>query len=259
VNRLLYDFGLLITRPEVQARKLAHALRNAGGVPLLYPTIEIAEVENPAPALAVINALDQFDWAIFISANAVEKAFAMIGQRVWPATLQTAAVGAATATALRAKGLTQVISPTDRADSEALLALAPMQTVAGKRIVIFRGAGGRETLAHTLSDRGAQVTYCECYRRLLPSYSPNQLDSWLAQKKIDAISVMSGESLLNLLSLARDRSATLKTIPLIVHHSRVVELASAHGFAHINLCPPDDDALITVLESLSLAKLAQTR
>jgi uroporphyrinogen-III synthase len=255
----LHHFGVLITRPAAQAQKLAQALHAAGGVPLIYPTIEITDIKNPAPALAVLDKLEQFDWAIFISANAVEKAFTLMGPRGWPAKLPVAAVGAATAAALQARGVTQVIFPADRADSEALLALPPMQSVQHKCMLIFRGEGGRETLAHTLTDRGAQVTYCECYRRDVPSYASDPLGPWLAQKKIDAIDVMSGESLSNLLSLAGSHAPALKTLALIVHHPRVAELAAAHGFGHVKLCPPDDGALITVLESLSLAKLAQAR
>jgi uroporphyrinogen-III synthase len=252
----LHDFGVLITRPAGQAARLAQSLRAAGAAPLLFPTIEIADTDNPVAAKSQLASLANFNWAIFISANAVEKTFSlMTPEKTWPQDLATAAIGAATAQALREHGVANVLMPKDGYDSEALLALAEFQSIQHSRIVIFRGQGGRETLRQTLTARGAEVIYCETYRRIKPSLTNPHLHLWLEQNKIHAIDVMSAESLDNLLALAGSASAALKKIPLITHHPRVAHTARDAGFNLILTCLPDDASLLAVLKPLSLGKL----
>lgn len=251
----LRGLGLLITRPAAQAQRLAHKILTAQGEPILFPTLEIADTDKPEAAGAILASLGSFDWAIFISANAVEKTFSLIGQAAWPEKLAVAAIGAATAEALRNHGLKKILSPVENFDSEALLALAEFQTIKNLRIVIFRGEGGRETLKQTLAARGAEVIYCETYRRIKPVAPINYLLQCLAQKKIHAIDVMSGESLANLLELAGESAVLLKTIPLITHHPRVAQIGQDCGFRLVFTCAPGDAALIHMLESLSLGKL----
>ena len=64
----------MVTRPAHQAAHLAESIRAAGGNALLFPVIEIADIEDARPLLALIDRLDEFDWAIFVSPNAVNKA-----------------------------------------------------------------------------------------------------------------------------------------------------------------------------------------
>ncbi len=252
----LRGLGVLITRPAGQAQRVAQHIRAAGGDALLYPTIEIAPTDDPQTAEKILHSLAEFDWAIFISANAVEKTFSLLPPGLtWPTTLKVAAIGAATAQALREQGVEKIYAPQESFDSEALLALPEMQSVRQTRVVIFRGQGGRETLKQTLVARGAEVVYCASYRRIKPAAPPHDLPLWLAQKKIDATDVMSRESLDNLLDLAGDAATALKIIPLITHHPRVAQAAREAGFLQVFTCAPGDPALMAVLETLSLGKL----
>ena len=73
--------------------------------------------------------------AIFVSAHAVEQR-TRGGARArprGPQALRVAAVGEATAQALRNSGFTRVISPPERHDSDALLQLPQLQAVARRR------------------------------------------------------------------------------------------------------------------------------
>ena len=148
-----------------------------------------------------------------------------------PEHIKVAAVGKGSARQLNKHGVSVDIFPSQQFNSEALLAMDEMQAVAAKRIVIFRGEGGRELLADTLSSRGAIVEYAECYRRSKPEVSANELLAALSQGKLDIVTATSNEGLQNLYDMVAEpgRSALLK-LHLIVVSERSKRLAEALGF-----------------------------
>ena len=144
-SRLLDGVGILVTRPAHQADNLCRLIESEGGKAIRFPVLEILDPDNLDALDATIDRLDAFDIAIFISPNAVQKAVNRVrSQREWPKNLHIAAVGRSSAKALDKLGLPTDIFPKTRFNSEALLELKQMQDVQGKKIVIFRGEGGRE-------------------------------------------------------------------------------------------------------------------
>ncbi len=221
---------VLVTRPRAQAEALARAIRADGGEPLLFPLIDIQPVSDPARLDAILATLDRFDLAVFISPNAVQCALTRLTAcgRGWPATLPIAVIGAGTAQALAAHGLHAAVAPRNRFDSEALLAEPALQAVAGRRILILRGEGGRALLADTLTARGATVTYAECYRRVPPPPDAHA-DHWLAPGAIDIALFTSGEALDNLLQLYGETGRRLlRDTPVLVVSERLAERVAEH-------------------------------
>ena len=144
-----------------------------------------------------------------------------------------AAVGQATARELANFGVTAVTAPA-RFDSEALLALPEMQVVAGKRMIIFRGVGGRELLGEALTARGAVVEYAECYRRVLPRADPAPLlKAW--------------ERNLHELVGAPGRPWLQKT-PLFVPHPRIAAAARELNLDAVVQTAQGDDGLMQGLQ-----------
>ncbi|TSA48487.1 MAG: uroporphyrinogen-III synthase [Nitrosomonadales bacterium] len=250
--------GIAITRPAAQAQALAALIRAQGGNPILFPLLEILPLQDYTDFEHAIACLNQCDWAIFISANAVEYGVPRVLARgVWPARVRCAGIGPTTAAALGDFGITQVLTPPQRFDSEGLLALPEMQGMAGKRVVIFRGTGGRDLIAKTLRARGAEVIFAECYRRHNPQTDAGDLSRLWQNKQLQAIIVTSSEVLRNLLDLASDGKEAgcadwLRATPLYVSHPRIGELAREHGLqAHMASGPGDEAMLQCLLDQAS--------
>lgn len=169
----------------------ARADRSGRGRTVLLPVLEILDPQDSSAARDIVDRLNEFDIAIFISANAVNKAMELITpRRGWPASLSVAAVGARTAEELQRHGQQVNIMPRQPFNSEALLSLHEMRNVASKRVIIFRGEGGRELLGDTLRERGAHIEYAEVYRRGKPAGNFSDV----MDAGIDVIVVTSNES-----------------------------------------------------------------
>ncbi|MCE5181117.1 MAG: uroporphyrinogen-III synthase [Betaproteobacteria bacterium] len=246
----LAGLGVLVTRPAHQAGHLAGLIEQAGGKAIRFPTLEIFDAKDMSVLSAAIDRLEQFDLAIFISPNAVNKAVSLIrARRDWPQGLRCAAVGKGSGKALALHGIADVLVPQDRFDSEALLALPELQDVGGKQVVIFRGEGGRELLGEELTRRGAGVTFAECYRRGKPDGTDVEslLQQW-ARGDVGAVTVTSGESMRNLFDLVGATGQQfLKKTPVFAFHEEIAEVARELGIEQVYTTPSGDDGLLSGL------------
>jgi uroporphyrinogen-III synthase len=249
VARPLEGRNIVVTRPAGQAAHLAEALIGQGAKPILFPVLAIFDVDDPAALQDMAIRLDDFDWACFVSPNAVEKSLsAILARRAWPARLRAATVGKSSEQALAKFGVTDVVAPQGRFDSDALLELPELQDMAGRRVVIFRGDGGRELLGDTLKQRGATVEYVACYRRDKPALDPAPLIKLWTEGRLDGVTVTSSEGLRNLVDMVGKLGQTwLRKTPLFVPHQRIAGLARALGCHEVILTGPGDEGLLTGL------------
>jgi len=235
----LAGIRVLVTRPAHQAENLCRMIEAEGGTAVRLPLLTIEPATQLAEArrrLAVPRDL----W-IFTSANAVRHAQPLIAGP-WPA--RVAAIGPATADALALAGQADAVTPLSGSSSEALLELPELQSLAGARVLIVTGEGGRDLLERGLAARGAAVERAEVYRRVPLPYPPDAVAS--ALRKCDVVVVTSGELLEQLLRLTPEgsRAALLKK-PLVVPAARVVEKARELGFVQPpRLAEPVSDATL---------------
>ena len=248
----LAGLGVVLTRPRREAERWAGALEAEGARAFVFPAIEIVPLPRRAALDAAIDALQGAAFAIFVSANAVEHGLAAAtAGRPWPAKPLVAAIGDATAEALRNSGFPAVISPTERHDSDALLALPALQAVRGEAIIVFRGEGGRERLKDVLESRGARVTYAECYRRERPAADAGPLLAAWRRGEIHAVSALSAGTLEHFVAmLGAEAQEPMKRTPLLVPHEAIAATPAAARFARAIVVAAGPEGLADALAGL---------
>ncbi len=238
--------GIVVTRPGFQAAKFAEQIAAIGGRPIVFPTIVILPPPDRKPLAAALSALDRFDFAVFVSANAVEFGFHPSG--AWPERVRAIAPGPGTAAALGARGVHDVLVPAERFDSEGILALPELADVRGSRFLVLRGSGGRELLAEALRARGAEVVQVECYRRARPQTGAEGLLERWREGRIDAVTITSSEGLANLWDLLGDEGrARLAATALFAPHPRIAEAARRLGCRDVHETSGGDAGLLAGL------------
>ncbi len=249
----LDGIGVVLTRPRGAADRVRAELAREGARVFLLPALEIEDIPLSTEVTRRLAALDRFALAIFVSANAVEKGLAAVRRSgPWPPRgLAVAAIGEATAQALRNSGFDAVISPHERHDSDALLALARLQSVKGEDIIVFRGEGGRERLKEVLEARGARVAYAEVYRRVRAHADPAPVVDALARGEVHAVSALSAETLENFVDMIGAAAASrLATVALVVPHAAIASGAAARRFARTVVSAHGAEGLADALATL---------
>jgi uroporphyrinogen-III synthase len=236
---------IFITRPEHQAMPIARQLEAHGAIPHLFPLLEII---SKVPAITEITA----DYLIFISPNAVSFGINVLN---WSSSTSIAAIGEKTADALHKKGIQVNHFPQAGFDTEHFLEMSAFQHMHGKCVVIVRGEGGRELLAQTLKERGADVIYAEVYIRRIPELDMEVLKKHWLWQQLDIIIITSAESLQNLYQEANRQLkdvSWLSHIPLILGSARMLSVAEKLGHQGRKWLAdnPSDEAVMALLKRL---------
>jgi uroporphyrinogen-III synthase len=245
---VLRGMRILVTRPAGQSAALCRRISEAGGNAMPFPVIGIAPPESEAEARRVLAACTADDVVIFVSRNAAVCALKLMEEL--PALLsgrQTFAAGPGTRAELERYGISAAIGPGH--GGEALLSLEALKpaAVSGRRVLIVRGAGGREQLREELTERGAQVRYAEVYRRKMPDVDAELVRKIWQDERPDVIVTTSNQSLDHLVALTGNVfQDSLFETPLVVVSARAERHARDLGFraAVLIAAGPDDVSLL---------------
>ena len=260
---------IVITRPSGQARQLSEALQtsllNSDFTPettpkiISLPLLTIAPKSDDALVEKIIKALETADLAIFVSPNAIECTMRLLEQS-WQdlsdKPLPVGVMGGSSMVALKNHGIgvegnpTKVILPQRNAqwDSEGLW--AELQKLSWdwstKKVIIFKGEGGRNWLADTLKNAGAQVEAFSVYARVpldLNSPAWNEIQGMDFAKSLWLLTSSEAVRYLGQANLPLDLATA------ICPHHNIADAAEQIGFGEVFTCEPGDDALIAASQA----------
>ncbi|HVY24531.1 MAG TPA: uroporphyrinogen-III synthase [Steroidobacteraceae bacterium] len=239
----LSNLRVLVTRPALQAQSLCDAIAAMGGESWSCPLLTIApRITMPAKR--------RYDLVIFVSANAAIHGAQLLQSLEAPP--QLAAIGQATAAALKTAGLEANIIAPPPFNSEALLQLEVLQAPP-ENILIVRGVGGRDVLRDTLMARGSNVEVVEVYERspaVLDESTRATLSSALRDGAIDVITATSVEIAEVLCSLfSGEERECLERCAVVAGSRRIAMYLAAHHWRGdvIVSDSPDDAAMLHAL------------
>jgi len=260
---------IIVTRPSGQARQLievlSHHIENSGVAKrtlpeiLSLPLLTIVPKSDEHLADQIATSLSDADLAIFVSPNAIESVMRLL-ERDWQdfskKLIPIGVMGGSSHLALKNHGIgleknpTPIIIPKDneRWDSEGLW--KELQSLnwnwQEKKVVIFKGEGGRDWLADTLKKAGASVEAISTYVRI-----PLDIDNpaWDAIRELDLSKTLwlltSSEAVRYLGEVMKDQfTQSLHTASALCPHHNIADAAEAIGFGEVFTTEPGDEALV---------------
>ncbi len=202
-NRPLFGKRVLVTRSRTQSADLVELFERVGAEPVEVPTIEIQPVEDFCKVDAELSRLADYDWVVFTSTNTVEQLFSRLDSLGHDArrlhASRVAAIGTATATALRERGIVADLVSRESVSQSLIEDLAKLG-VTGQNILLPGAEVRPERLRRGLEGLGAVVREVTTYRTVLPPDAGDRLCEAL-RVGVDVVTFTSSSTVTNLMSL----------------------------------------------------------
>jgi uroporphyrinogen-III synthase len=192
-DRPLTGYGVVVTRDEPVDGPLSSRLRALGAEVWSWPTVRIERPEDATPLRRAVRNLETYDWIVFSSQHAVTAVTAM--RRQCPSTVRVAAVGSATADALRLAGWPVTVTPDAHGGDHLVVALEQRDDLAGRHILYPASAIARPTIRSDLGRCGAQVDQVTAYGVRSTTLDPTMCLAAVERGAVHAITFASPSAL----------------------------------------------------------------
>jgi len=203
-TRPLLGKNIVVTRARAQASDLVQHLSRLGAYCRQCPTIEPAPAPDPEPLNTAIDHLKNYDWIVFTSVNGVAYFFERLFARHLDVRslghLHTAAIGPATAQAMRQYGLATDVLP-ETYQAESLVEAFAGQEMKDKKVLLPRALQARAVLPDELRGMGALVDEVAAYQTRQSSENAAEMLNDLESNAIDMITFTSSSTVTNFMQL----------------------------------------------------------
>jgi uroporphyrinogen III methyltransferase/synthase len=171
-DRPLGGARVIVTRPQELASKLSDKLSKLGAEVLELPAIKTVEIEDNTALLAALGRLKEYSWIVFTSQAGVDIFFRTLicyGMDIRTlAGIKFAAIGTATAEAIRARGIAVDCMP-DKFDAATLGKALAAAVAPGERLLIPRARIGSPELTAILNQHGVPYDDIPVYDTVIQS------------------------------------------------------------------------------------------
>ena len=205
---------VVVTRAEGQSEELCAELRRRGATVKLLPLIAFAPPESYADLDGALKRLENFDWMLFTSTNAVQAVARRMGELGLGASRdgkrpKVGAVGPATSRAAEDAGF--AVEYVAAEHSGAGLAEELKEELPGKSVFLPRSDRANPALPGALKQAGAKTTEVVAYRTVAPSKADRERVNDGLKEDVDGILFFSPSAVQNFLELVeRKRLEKLK-------------------------------------------------
>lgn len=251
-NKPLFGKTVVVTRARAQASVLTKKLEAQGARVLEVPAIKIVPPADFAPLDKAISEIDTYKWLILTSVNGVEYFFdrllkagkdsrALCGVKI-------AAIGSATAEALKGYGITADLIPSAYKAEELADALAA-DTKAGDKLLLARAKIARNVLPERLRALGAQVDVVTAYETVADCQNKEELLEALESGEASLVTFTSSSTVTNLLDVLGDKKDLLNKVALAAIGPVTAETLEKHGLKPaVSAAEYTIDGLMTAIE-----------
>jgi len=243
-HKRLDSKAVLVTRARAQAEEMTVLLEGLGANVIHVPTIEFIPPDDLAPLDNASRRLEEYDWIIFTSSNAVDFFIQRLRENLIAGvavlgTRSICAIGTATARALKQAGIRANVVALESTSEGVLREL--IERIGGQgimrelKILIPRAKVAREILPSRLRDLGAHVDVVETYQTVLPQITRTSLKKLFEETRIDVITFTSSSTVSNLATLLglTDLSDVLKSALVACIGPVTAETARKFGLTNI--------------------------
>lgn len=224
-QRPLFGKTILVTRPIDQAESLAEPLRELGATTLTQPLIKISPPSDWTEVDQSLARLNEWTTIVFTSANGVHHFMQRLLEKGWDgralASLRIAVVGSQTNEAFKDYCLRADVVPEDFCAES--LATTLLTDASEHRFLLVQASRARDTLFQQLSPVASQVDRLVIYDHTDVTEPDSSIAKWVAERKVDWVTVTSSQSARNLVRMFGDHLRHLKIASLSPVTSRTLE------------------------------------